>query len=203
MSPRAAAVLAFWFAGIDRDGAVGERHTRRWFMGGEAFDQQCRDGFAVDVEAALGGDCDGWAETPRGRLALVLLLDQLSRNLFRGSARAFAGDAAALGQARAALAAGEDETLDPIERYFLYMPFMHAESPADQAESVRRFARLADAASAAVFRNGGHHARQHADVVARFGRFPARNAALGRTSTDAERAFLREFPAGLARGGDS
>ena len=140
-------------------------------------------------------DLAEWTGSPRGRLATIVLLDQLSRNCFRGSPRAFAQDAAALALARDAIARGDEHELAPIERVFLYMPFEHAEEPTAQDESVRRFTALVHEATAATrpaYEELLRYAVEHRDCIARFGRFPRRNEVLGRASTPDEARFLAE-----------
>ena len=150
-----------------------------------------RFGAAVDaaLEDRLGVD---WSRNP---LALLLLLDQFTRNLFRGSARAFAGDARALSIAKALVATGADRRFDTIERAFVYLPFEHAESLPMQDESVRLFTALA--AEDPRQADGLDYAHRHRDVIRRFGRFPHRNAALGRASTAEELAYLAQPGAGF------
>jgi uncharacterized protein (DUF924 family) len=170
-------VLGFW---LDEVGAAG------WFAGGAALDDRCREGFAALWQQALDGGCEGWLTGPRGALAYLVLTDQLPRNIFRGQAQAFATDPQARAAARRALAAGWDLATPEPERMFFYLPFEHAEDEADQTLSVALMAgRLADAEMAL-------HARAHQAIIARFGRFPFRNAALGRETTAAEAAFLNE-----------
>ncbi|MEM7410230.1 MAG: DUF924 family protein [Myxococcota bacterium] len=186
---------AFWFGDLGSDGLSDSEHSERWFRPDPDFDQACRERFGAAVEQALTGDLDGWADAPRSRLALVLLLDQLPRNLFRGDPRAFAGDPAALGWAERSLAEGSDLRLLPIERHFLYLPFMHAEDPGHQERSVDCFSRLVDDAPAAGrprFEEALRYAREHQDVIRRFGRFPGRNAALSRDSSPEEASYLAE-----------
>jgi uncharacterized protein (DUF924 family) len=179
---RMTAVLEFWF------GADPTRPRREWFERSDAFDRACAD-FAADAAQAAAGAYDGWAATPEGALALVLLLDQLPRNLHRGSARAYAGDAKARAVARAALEAGHDRALAPAQRLFLYLPFEHSEDAADQALSCRLFAAMTEHPNHA---ENVRYAERHREIVERFGRFPHRNAALGRTTTPEEAAFLTE-----------
>ena len=171
-------VLDFWFRDLT---------PAQWFEGGAAIDTAIRDKFGESVEQALAGTLDHWAENPRGRLALVILIDQFTRNVFRGEARAFSGDVKAQKLVVAGIDAGDDKALTLSERQFFYMPLMHAEDMALQDRSVALFARLAEEAA-------GIHAfaRGHRTVVLRFGRFPMRNAALGRADADAERTYLRE-----------
>ena len=193
-------VLHFWFGPLDSDGLPGLEATLLWFTGGPDFDQKIRDCFASEVDAALRGECDEWARTPQGRLALVLLLDQFTRNIFRGTARAFAGDVQALKHASVALDRAEDQELRPIERLFLYMPFEHAEDRAQQTRVVSLCERLLEEASAkgrALFQGGLDYARRYQVVIDRFGRFPARNSALDRDSTPEEIEFLRHNKAGF------
>jgi uncharacterized protein (DUF924 family) len=141
--------------------------------------------FAGWVEAAVGCELDGWADTPRGRLSLILLLDQFTRNIHRGTAKAFAGDGKAQALVLQGLAAGMDKPLNLSERQFFYMPLVHAEDPALQALSLEKFAEFLREAQAIA-----SYQKQHTEVIERFGRFPTRNAALGRRSTPEEEAFL-------------
>lgn len=180
-------VLDFWF------GAPGSPESGRahdfWFRKSVATDAKIRERFAPTVASALRGDLQHWASgSARDALALILLLDQFTRNLYRDSAQAFAGDGAALLIARELVRSGRDRELAPLERWFAYMPFEHSESLADQHESLRLFGELAEAG----LREPLAWAQKHFDVIARFGRYPHRNEVLGRASTDEERAFLAE-----------
>ena len=176
-------VLAFYLGEPGEDGRLPRREE--WFKPDAAFDAAIRGGFLADHEAAAAGVLDGLMESADGCLALVLLLDQFPRNMFRGQARAFATDATALTIARHAVERRWDEARDPVERMFLYMPFEHSEDLAAQERSVALFARLGD-------EKLDDYAVRHRDIVARFGRFPHRNATLGRRSTAEETAFLAE-----------
>lgn len=190
-----AEVNDFWFGALDAGGLPVPEVTKNWFHGGEAFDAEVRARFEGGIRAALAGRLEDWAEEPAGRLALVIVLDQLTRNAFRGGPDAFAGDARALDHARGALAAGQDRALRPIERRFLYMPFMHSEDPAMQDESVRLFRELAREVGPdppGLIASCIDYAEGHRRVIARFGRFPARNAVLGRESTAEEAGYLAE-----------
>ena len=186
--PQALAVLDFWFGAPD---SPDYGHKRKiWFTKDAAFDAQLRERFGALIDAAVAGELDGWSATPRGTLALVIVLDQFSRNGHRGSARAFAGDDKALALARELVSTGADRQLPTVyHRVFAYMPFEHAESVDAQRESLRLFGELASEPDCADFHD---YAVRHAKVIDRFGRYPHRNAALGRVSTDAELAFLRE-----------
>lgn len=178
-------LLGFWFA----DGLDGFR--KAWFERDAAFDAACRDGFGALVAPAREGALDGWAATPRGALALLLLLDQFPRNLHRGSAEAFAADPHARAVARrAVLRDRHDLALPPTARIFLYLPFEHGEALADQDLSVALFEGLRDIPAMRAPGGAIDYAWRHRAVIQAFGRFPHRNAALGRASTAAEQAWL-------------
>lgn len=169
----ATALIACW-----RD--AGYRH---WFTRDAEFDERLREGFFDAHMAASRRELDDWMATADGAVALVLLLDQIPRNLFRGSAHAFATDPLARLRASAAIDAGFDAIVDATLRMFLYLPFEHSEDLADQDLSMRLFSALGDAGAL-------DYARRHHDAIARFGRFPHRNAALGRSTTPAEQLWL-------------
>lgn len=173
--PAAAEIAAFWIAaGPDK-----------WFAKDDAFDAALRDRFEGAHHAAARGELESWLDSAEGALALVLLLDQIPRNIYRGSAHAFATDPLARRAAAHALAQDFDQAYPAALRCFFYLPFEHSEDARDQAESMRLFTLLRDARYL-------HFAQLHADIIARFGRFPHRNACLGRVSTAAEIAFLNE-----------
>jgi uncharacterized protein (DUF924 family) len=174
-------VLDFWF-GEEGSPSFGVRREK-WFRADPEFDAAVVANFTADFDAAEAGEYAWLRETPRGSLALVLLLDQFPRNMFRGTARAFATDAKARAIARAAIERGFDQSLPPVLRSFFYLPFEHSEDPDDQALSVVLFEALGDA-------EWLKHAVQHRDVIKRFGRFPHRNETLGRADTPEETAFL-------------
>jgi len=177
-------ILDFWFG---PPGSAGYGQPRReWFRKIAAFDAEIRSRFGAAVERALAGDFADWI-APRAVLARVLLLDQFTRNGFRGEARAFAGDALALATAEAAIARGDDIALIPVERSFLYLPFAHAEDLTAQEQSVALHRRLRDETG---YVDPLIWAEKHAAVIRLFGRYPHRNAALGRESTPEEVAFL-------------
>jgi uncharacterized protein (DUF924 family) len=184
INARAREVLDFWF---------GADATPRaeWFRKDAAFDAQIRERFGALVAQALAGALDGWtAAEPRAALARILVLDQFTRNIFRDTPRAFAGDAQALIGARELVARGGDRALTPLQRVFAYLPFEHAEDAQMQCESLRLFAALLrEDASMASFED---YARRHAEVIERFGRFPHRNEVLGRVSSADEAAFLQQ-----------
>jgi len=155
----------------------------RWFNGGEAFDIECRERFADLHMAAARRECDHWMEQAEGAVALLILLDQIPRNIFRGSGHAFATDPLALFHARQAVGSGLDREVAQDLRAFVYLPFEHSESLAHQQRSVELFEALGDPGYLG-------YARSHLEVIERFGRFPHRNRALGRVSTAEEQAWL-------------
>lgn len=193
-------ILAFWFEGVDEKGLPSPGCFERWFLGGDELDVMVRDRFASDVEAALNGDRASWADSMPGFVALVLLLDQFPRHIYRGDARAFAGDAQALQLVTEVVESGEDASYRPIERYFLYLPFEHAEDAGAQKRAIKLYQELvpfAPAGAEAFFVDAIEWARRHQVVIDRFGRFPSRNAALSRESTKEEKSFLAENPSGF------
>lgn len=181
----AAAILDFWFG--TRPDAVAEHRKKLWFAKDAATDATIRAQFLPSYELAVAGELDAWRDTAKGSLALVILLDQFARNMFRGEARAFASDRLAREVASEATERGFDLMLEPVQRVFMYLPFEHSESLADQQRSLDLFANLAKYEG---LEEMVRYAQLHYDVIERFGRFPHRNAVLGRQSTAAERAFL-------------
>jgi uncharacterized protein (DUF924 family) len=187
-------VLDFWFL---PEGAQGHGQERReWFRKDDRFDQQVRARFGALVAQALAGGLRDWDEQgPQGTLARILVLDQFTRNAYRGTARAFEGDVLALDAARALVHGGADRRLAPLQRWFAYMPFEHAEDARIQAQSVELFAALAREHDG--FAGALDYAHRHRGVIARFGRFPHRNPILGRASTPGELAFLGQPGSGF------
>jgi uncharacterized protein (DUF924 family) len=169
-------VLSFWFS---------DEAKKHWFERSDAFDVECRDRFGPAAEAARSGALDGWAETAEGALALLILLDQVPRNIFRGTPGAFASDEKALAVAKAAVDRGFDAAVPADRRTFFYLPFQHSELLADQERGMELYA-------ASDIPDGMRWMKAHRDIVARFGRFPHRNAILGRTSTPEELEFLQQ-----------
>jgi uncharacterized protein (DUF924 family) len=153
------------------------------------FDREIRERFAALWEAAAGGGLRSWQSTPLAALALVLVLDQFPRNLFRGTARAFASDALALEAARTMVDRRFDALLRPVERVFVYLPFEHAEDLGSQRRAVELFSAVEGGVLDGSYAD---YARRHCDVIARFGRFPHRNELLGRASTPEEIEFLKQ-----------
>lgn len=162
---------------------------QKWYKKDAKFDEALRLRFEPVHHAAARGDYDDWALTPEGSLALLLLLDQIPRNLYRGSGHAFATDPKARAVARAAIRAGHDKQAEPLLRQFYYLPFEHSEDMVDQDEAIRLFAALKEETHDG---DGLKWAELHRDIIVRFGRFPHRNACLGRDTTPNELAFLSE-----------
>ena len=182
------AVLAFWF------GPSPGQPRPEWFRKSEAFDAQIRERFgALHAQAAAGG-LPEWEDAPGSALALIVVLDQFSRNLHRNDARAFAQDERALRIANAMVARGWDHERLPVERQFIYLPFEHSEALADQDRAIELFAPLE---AFPETKGLTEWVEKHGVIIRRFGRFPHRNAALGRTSTPEEAAFLREPGSGF------
>lgn len=171
--PSPAVVVDFW-----RDAGY-----ERWFARDDAFDDDFHGRFLDAHHAAARRELEGWMESADGALALIVLLDQFPRNCFRGSAHSYATDGLARHYASRAIAVGFDKQVDPAMRFFFYMPFEHSEAQEDQQRALDLFAALGDA-------NYMKYAQLHADLIARFGRFPHRNAALGRESTQEEVDYL-------------
>ena len=166
-------VVGFW-----RDAGYG-----KWFARDDAFDAELRARFLDAHHAAARRELEAWMDSAQGALALLILLDQFPRNCFRGSAHSYATDGLARHYAERAVDAGFDHQVDPVLRLFFYLPFEHSEAPADQQRALDLFAATGDAQLL-------KYAQLHADLIARFGRFPHRNAALGRTSTQEETDYL-------------
>lgn len=191
---RAEALLHTWFgeAPLD-DAAAADARNRRWFQAQPEFDALLLKRYGDLPARCRAGEFAGWRDDARGMLARVVALDQLPRNVHRGTPFAFAYDTLALASATQALDLGHDQALHPLQAVFLYLPFEHAEDPGAQARCVELFTRLrarAPASLATHFDGYLDYARRHAEVIERFGRFPHRNAILGRPATPAEDAYL-------------
>ncbi|MCB1783267.1 MAG: DUF924 domain-containing protein [Alphaproteobacteria bacterium] len=176
-------VLAFWFE---------ETAPAQWFQKNDAFDEEIRERFFVTYEMAASGLCEEWRKDSDGALALCLVLDQFPRNMFRNSPRAFDTDAAALLISKEAIHKGFDQILQPIRRRFLYLPFEHSENLQDQNRSVELFGTMKDTDPL-----GYEYAIRHLRVIEKFGRFPHRNAVLGRANTPEEDEYLATPGAGF------
>ncbi|MFO7190156.1 MAG: DUF924 family protein [Pseudomonadota bacterium] len=181
------AVLDFWLGAEDLP-QYGKPRPE-WFRKSQAFDDEIRSRFEPVYEGAVRGELDHWRGQPRSALALVIVLDQFPRNIYRGTPRAFAADPLALDVARHMVAQGYDRRLNAVERLFVYLPFEHAEDLETQRESVRLFESLR---GEPYSEEGIDYAYRHYAIIERFGRFPHRNAILGRPSTPEEIEFLKQ-----------
>jgi uncharacterized protein (DUF924 family) len=188
-------LLRYWFGEEPWTLERFAKRTQLWFRPNPDVDREVRERFGVMVEGARAGEYAGWAETPRGRLALILLLDQFPRNIFRKQSEAFASDAKALVIAEEGIRSGADLALDAPERLVFYLPLMHSEDKAIQDVSVGRYRALRDDAPVELrpeLTNALAFAERHHEIITRFGRYPHRNAVVGRESTPEEVAFLEE-----------
>jgi uncharacterized protein (DUF924 family) len=186
---RAEEILSFWFAEPQDNKAYYEERHSLWFTADPQFDQEIRDRFTSDYQTAAKRKLMGWKEMPRTGLALVILLDQFPRNMFRDDPRAFATDPLAREVAIALIQRGDDQLLFPVERMFVYLPFMHSEDLIHQRQSVVLFQQLAQQRA---YLDSMSYAIRHREIIERFGRFPHRNAILGRLSTPEEVEFLQQ-----------
>ena len=187
------AILAFWFKEHELSAPQIDRRMDIWFGEDPAFDHEIQENFSADVAQASEGRLDHWADEPRGRLALILLLDQFRRNIYRGSAKAFEKDKAALKLCVEGAMQKKDRGLTPIQRAFFYMPLQHAESQKVQAKSVELYGKLAEAVSPTfmeTFLTIAQFAELHRDIIDQYGRFPHRNSLLGRENTPEEDEYL-------------
>lgn len=176
-------ILHFWFE---------ESSPQQWFQKNDGFDRQIRDRFLVTYEMARDGLCDSWKQDAEGCLALCIVLDQFPRNMFRGDARAFSTDEKALAAARYAISKGFDQLVPPVRRRFLYLPFEHGENIDDQNKAVALFGKMKQDDPL-----GYDYALRHLEVIEKFGRFPHRNAVLGRKNTPEEEEYLARPDAGF------
>lgn len=187
---RATDILNFWFDDPARPNSDYGQQRSVWFKKDPAFDARIRESFLADHERAAQGELATWQTQPRTCLALIVLLDQFPRNLFRGDRRSFATDDQALALAQHALRQGFDQQLVPVERVFVYLPLEHSETLAHQDACVALMEQLC--AAHPEFASTLDYAHRHRDVIQRFGRFPHRNAVLGRATTAAEAEFLQQ-----------
>jgi uncharacterized protein (DUF924 family) len=192
---RIQAILQYWFDELDTLGMCPQAQNKLWFQSRPETDREIEQRFGTDVRQALAGELNHWVEEKEGLIALVILLDQFTRNIYRGTAAAFSGDQQALALAATAVACGTDRKLASIHRVFLYIPYEHAEDLATQEAGIGCFDRLLkDCHPDAGERVSGFrdYSVAHRDVIARFGRFPHRNAILGRDSTGEEVSHLEQ-----------
>jgi uncharacterized protein (DUF924 family) len=190
-------ILDFWFREQELSAPQIDRRMDIWFGEDPVFDHEIKKEFSGDVERACQGKLDHWATDPQGRLALILLVDQFRRNLYRGTADAFAMDKLALKLCVEGAMEKKDKVLTPIQKVFFYMPLQHAESRKVQAKSVELFNRLAESVSPTyqeTFLTVAQFAELHKDIIDQFGRFPHRNQLLGRDNTPEEEEYLADAP---------
>jgi uncharacterized protein (DUF924 family) len=198
--PRADAVLQFWFGELDASGRADPQHSSCWWKKDSAFDASIRERFLALHEALRRGECATWRDSARGRLAYLIVLDQFSRNMFRDTAASFASDELALAAATDGIDLDLDRRLRLDERAFFYMPLVHSEQITVQDRCVhlyKGFAGELPEALRASLTQRVEFAERHRDIIRRFGRFPHRNAILGRTSTPEEIEFLKEPGSGF------
>lgn len=182
----------FWFADLDEQGMSPPEQQAMWFKSSEETDQLCRQHFGRLVDAALDGDLQDWESSDAGLIALILLLDQFTRNIHRGTPKAFAGDARALDLAQHCIAHGHHQRLPAIHQVFLFLPLEHCEDLEVQEECVELFEELTNITGLEAVAGFSRYAMAHYEVIAKFGRFPHRNVILGRDSTPEELAYLEK-----------
>jgi uncharacterized protein (DUF924 family) len=193
MNPDISRILSFWY----------DRSPMEWFMPPEGFDEECKQQFGELVHKARANELDHWATEPKGSLAILILLDQFSRNIFRGTPEMYAADSKALNIATNSIAKGFDKGVTMYQAQTFYLPLMHNESLLAQVTTMALFENLVNRASddkdaVKFFTEGMQAAKSHLDVIQRFGRFPGRNEILGRESTKEEKEFLNANPHGYA-----
>lgn len=188
-------ILDFWFGELNEHGCSSPEHRKRWWTKSEAFDEAVQHQFIDDYEAIVAGEREAWRSTPRGALAYIIVLDQFSRNMFRGTPKMFAADELAREVSREGLDAGFDAELSFDERIFFYLPLEHSESMDDHELCTELFEKLRDSAPEPLKADAKYYldfAVQHRAIVERFGRYPHRNEILGRANSDEEAKFLEE-----------
>ncbi len=193
MSDDFEAIIKFWLGDVSAPSEALKRRGKIWFSADAELDWEIASRFGGLIEPGIDEVVERWQGTPRGRLGLIILLDQFPRNIYRGTEMAFAFDAKSLELSQGGIDAGMDQLLKPLERMFFYMPFQHAENPEIQQRAVALFEALALSSpdhQREFFHYSLGFAREHQELIARFGRFPHRNRLLGRESTAEEIAYL-------------
>lgn len=188
-------ILDFWFGPLDGEGWAGPDRASRWFKKDPAFDAELFERFLPTHQWLHAQPCIPWQDSPASTLAYIVVLDQMSRNMFRGRPKMFASDALALRATHSALNKGWDQKLRGNERVFLYMPLMHSESLEEQERCVELFEAMHQSVQGPrknAIASNLHFAKQHRDIIQRFGRFPHRNKILSRVSSDEEKEFLTQ-----------
>lgn len=192
--PKVQEILEYWFGSLQIGDIYPKEKSKLWFGGGDDIDKEIRNRFEEQVIAATKNELDGWKETPRGRLALIILIDQFTRNIYRGTPEAFAYDSIAQELTLEGLCKEHDLALLPIERVFFYLPLEHSENIEIQEMSVQKFHAILPAVpseQSSHFISFEDYARRHYEIIKKFGRFPHRNKILSRESTPEEIEFLR------------
>lgn len=187
-------VLTYWFGPLQKEDDYPQNQSKIWFGGGSEVDKEISNRFGHLVQNAANHELDSWKQTPRGRLALIILMDQFSRNIYRGKSQAFVYDSRVQELSLEGIALGDDLKLFPIERVFFYLPLEHAESQTLQELSVRKFQELVKSVPSSqipIFQSFADYADRHHAIVERFGRFPHRNAVMNRESSPEEVEFLK------------
>ncbi len=183
-------ILMFWFGPLDDQGLSKAEQHGLWFKSSQSTDEKIRALFGSTVDKAIRGELGSWASSERGLIALILLLDQFTRNIYRGTPEAFSGDSSALALAQTSIAENRHLKMPFIHRVFLYLPLEHSETPEDQNHCVALFEEMTVATGLEQMTGFTRFAVAHRDVIAQFGRFPHRNPILGRSSTAAEEAYM-------------
>lgn len=190
-------ILYYWFGRIEVDTAPSDRHVKMWYSNSKQIDEEVKFRFELDLKRALEGKLDSWLDVPRGSLAFIILIDQFSRNVYRGTPKAFEGDSVALKASLNGIEKGFDINLHPIERLFFYMPLMHSEDLEIQMTSLECFTMLeklftTPPSIASIISTSKMYAEKHYLMIEKFGRFPHRNGIIGRSSTPEELKFLKD-----------
>lgn len=190
-------ILHFWFGDLKKDEVPGDDKQKSWWMKDAEFDERIKNNFVNDLKMAIRGELDHWKTGPDSMLALIILLDQFSRNIYRDKSKAFSQDDQAIQICLEGIEKGFDKTLHPVERIFFYIPFMHSEDIDMQEKSLKYFSGLLEEykepeSVADVVSNSYKFAVKHYDIIKRFGRYPHRNEILGRESTPEEKKFLEQ-----------
>ena len=195
MPDRIEVVLDFWFGELNELGCASPNQRKLWWTKSHAFDAAIRSEFLHDYEAIVAGDCEGWRQSARGALAYIIVLDQFSRNMYRGTSEMFAADELAREVCSEGLDAGFDDELSFDERVFFYLPLEHSEALPDHERCEQLFRRLCEVAPEELKADAEYYldfAKRHRDIIERFGRYPHRNETLGRASTSEELEFLQK-----------
>jgi len=190
-------ILRFWFGNLKEDEIPSDDQRKSWWVKDPEYDERIKDNFGNDLKMAINGELDDWRTGPEGSLALIILLDQFSRNIYRDTSKAFSQDEKAIQICLGGIEKDFDKKLHPVQRIFFYIPLMHSEDIEMQEKSLKYFSGLAEEykepeSIADVVSNSYEFAVKHYDIIKRFGRYPHRNEILGRESTPEEIEFLKE-----------